>query len=96
MNESKKFDIVLVAECLWRHESHESLIISIRNVLKPGGLAYITFSHHVPGLEHDDLAFFSIAEAHGFQTQYTKQFAAPHMWSDRMSTIYLHVLELLH
>lgn len=95
-NNGEQYDVALAAECLWRHECHESLIQSIKNVLRIGGKAYVAFSNHIPGLEKDDMMFFEIASRYGLQTIDTKSFQAPHMWSDRMATIYLYTLQLMH
>lgn len=89
INNGIQFDVVLAAECLWHHTSHSLLITSICNVLRPGGSAYITFSHHVPGLEHDDLNFFTLAEQSGLRVVSKQEFSAPHMWSAKQATIYL-------
>lgn len=88
-NNGKQYDVALAAECLWHHSSHPLLIASICNVLRPGGSAFITFSHHVPGLEHDDLNFFSLAEQQGLKTVSKQEFSAPHMWSNKLATIFL-------
>ena len=58
------------------------------------GVAYISFSHHVPGLESDDLQFFELAGARGLVTVATRYFQAPHMWSDKEVDIYIY--ELAH
>ncbi|KDO31074.1 hypothetical protein SPRG_19597 [Saprolegnia parasitica CBS 223.65] len=55
------FDVAIVAECLWLHKEHEHLLMSIMACLKRGGKAYICFSHHVPGMESEDLSFFTKA-----------------------------------
>jgi predicted nicotinamide N-methyase len=94
-NNGEKYDVVLAAECLWRHECHESLVQSIKNVLRIGGKAFITFSNHIPGLEKDDFMFFDIASRYGLETIEKNSFQAPHMWSDRMATLYLYTLQLI-
>lgn len=91
-NDGNLYDLVVAAECLWHHTSHPLLITSISNVLKPGGSAIITFSHHVPGLENDDLNFFTLAEQQGLKLMEKKSFSAPHMWSDKQATIFLYEL----
>ncbi|CAK4076414.1 unnamed protein product [Aphanomyces euteiches] len=57
------FDVAIVAECLWMHREHNNLAKSINECLAPGGTAYICFSHHVPGVEDRDLAFFDTIQA---------------------------------
>ncbi|OQS00020.1 nicotinamide n-methyltransferase, partial [Thraustotheca clavata] len=61
---SSGFEIAIVAECLWLHKEHENLLSSIMTCLKSGGKAYICFSHHVPGMESQDLSFFDKASRH--------------------------------
>ena len=45
----QRYDVAIASECLWCHDQHENLLASIAAVLKPGGIALVTFSHHVPG-----------------------------------------------
>ena len=56
-----QFDVAIAAECLWRHDSHKILLQSLSDSVKPGGHAILSFSHHVPGVEHKDLEFFDLA-----------------------------------
>ncbi|CAM9258380.1 unnamed protein product, partial [Heterosigma akashiwo] len=42
------------------------LLSSIHNFLRPGGLALISFAHHVPNCEQKDLHFFELARAEPF------------------------------
>lgn len=89
LNDGELFDVALATECLWRHESHQSLIDSAKSLLRIGGVLLLTYSHHVPGFEEQDDAFLSMAEAQGFSIDSKEQMEAPHMWSDqKMSTIY--------
>ncbi|ETW05819.1 hypothetical protein H310_03497 [Aphanomyces invadans] len=62
-NPSPRFDVAIVAECLWMHREHHNLAKSIDECLAPNGTAFICFSHHVPGVEHCDLAFFDVVKA---------------------------------
>lgn len=89
-NEGDYFDVALATECLWRHESHASLVSSVLGLLKPGGIFLMTYSHHVPGFEEQDDEFLVIAEANGLTKDSVVEIEAPHMWSDeKMSTLYL-------
>lgn len=88
-NEGEQFDIALATECLWRHETHQSLLSAAKEFLLVGGVFLLTYSHHVPGLEAADDEFLSLAQSQGFSLDSTTQIEAPHMWSDeKVSTIY--------
>ncbi|CEG42125.1 Predicted methyltransferase [Plasmopara halstedii] len=66
-NESR-FDVVVVAECLWLHDLHEDLLRSIDGCLAAKGKVFVSFAHHVPGHEQHDLEFFSKAQKlYGFK-----------------------------
>mmetsp|Transcript_1112 Transcript_1112/g.1575 ORF Transcript_1112/g.1575 Transcript_1112/m.1575 type:complete len:258 (+) Transcript_1112:124-897(+) len=90
------FDILLAAECLWLHDQHEALLTSIQSLLKPGGKALISFSHHIPNCEQKDLHFFEIAESSSFNFK-VDQVATDtmqHMFSEHKTVQqYLYVLE---
>ena len=67
-----RFDVVIAAECLWRHEQHADLCATIARALRRPATAevdgaapraLVAFSHHIPGLEAKDLAFFERAAA---------------------------------
>uniref|UniRef100_A0A6S8BUZ9 Uncharacterized protein n=1 Tax=Aplanochytrium stocchinoi TaxID=215587 RepID=A0A6S8BUZ9_9STRA len=75
------------------HDLHENLLLSIHSTLKAGGIALITFSHHIPGLELQDLSFFEKAKKMGFQSKFIKTFTGQAMWSDKMVQLYLYSLE---
>lgn len=91
---SDLYDVVLAAECLWRHDSHEVLLRTLKMVLTRGGLAIFTFSHHIPGLEQNDLNFFEMAKGDGFQVVSETVQEAPHMWSDRLVPLKMVILKL--
>ena len=57
--------------------------------------AFVSFAHHVPGHEHNDLSFFSKAKAlHGFQVTYLETFPAPHVvHADKLVDQYLYRLD---
>ena len=67
-----RFDVVIAAECLWRHEQHADLCATIARALRRPSAAdadgaapraLVAFSHHIPGLEAKDLGFFERAAA---------------------------------
>eukprot|EP00624_Nannochloropsis_granulata_P005555 evm.model.NODE_3956_length_9777_cov_39.554977.4 len=55
------YDVALVGECLWLHDQHSNLLHSLFHTLRPGGIALVSFAHHVPGCEERDLGFFTLA-----------------------------------
>lgn len=84
------YDTVIASECLWKSDTHENFATSIDSVLKPGGTAHISFSHHIPGLENDDLSFFDILKSRNFTVKRTTEIIVPHMWSDRSAVVYIY------
>lgn len=52
----------------------------MKNVLKDGGRAIVSHSHHVPGVEDNDDAFFDIATAQGFELLNRRVVPGKHMW----------------
>jgi EEF1A N-terminal glycine/lysine methyltransferase len=87
------FDVALAAECLWRHESHLILCQSVVQCLKLNGHLILTFSHHIPGMESDDLHFFEVAESLGLVKVHSQEFSVDSQWSDRKKSLFLCVLE---
>eukprot|EP01038_Epipyxis_sp_PR26KG_P015008 gene15008-20193_t len=65
VNNGNCYDVVIAAECLWNHNSHQVFLNSINSVLKPRGYLFISYSHHIPGLENEDLNFFKLASQLG-------------------------------
>jgi nicotinamide N-methyltransferase len=87
---SESFDVALVAECLWKHAQHISLLESIGRFLRPGGTVVLSYAHHIPGLEADDDAFFFLASAAGFTTKDIEARSMRQMWdADKTTTQYL-------
>lgn len=84
------YDIVIAAECLWKSDTHEDFASSICAVLKRGGTAYLSFSHHIPGLEKNDLNFFDLLCKKHFSVVSIKEVCVPHMWSDKAATVYIY------
>mmetsp|Transcript_18708 Transcript_18708/g.24437 ORF Transcript_18708/g.24437 Transcript_18708/m.24437 type:complete len:275 (+) Transcript_18708:704-1528(+) len=89
-NKASGYDFVLASECLWCHDLHKKLLASIHSCLRIGGIAYITFSHHIPGLEEEDLSFFTKAKEAGFTSEMVKESNGKSMWSEKEVTIYLY------
>ncbi|KAE9082870.1 hypothetical protein PF010_g21419 [Phytophthora fragariae] len=77
-----RFDVAVVAECLWLHHLHEDLLKSINSCLAPGGKTFVSFAHHVPGHEKNDLSFFTKAkQLYGFDAVHLDTLASPHVFS---------------
>jgi len=55
-----QYDVALVGECLWLHDQHHNLLLSLFHTLRPGGIALVCFAHHVPGCE--EKGFWALAE----------------------------------
>ena len=85
------FDVAFLSECLWMHREHEALAKSVDALLGPGGTAYLSFAHHIPGMEDADDAFFTLCEErYGFQTEELCVESMDYMWDARKSvTVYL-------
>ena len=71
------FDIVLVAECLWKdtYYLHNELVSSIKSLLSDNGVALVSFAHrpsltdsHTHTKEHD-LHFFTLANEFGLREE---------------------------
>lgn len=89
---SGQYDVVIASECLWKSDTHEDFANSVNGVLKPGGVCFMSFSHHMPGLESKDLAFFEIMERKNFSVINVSEVAVPHMWSDKCAIVYIYEL----
>eukprot|EP00613_Pedinella_sp_CCMP2098_P069465 CAMPEP_0171923402 /NCGR_PEP_ID=MMETSP0993-20121228/22086_1 /TAXON_ID=483369 /ORGANISM="non described non described, Strain CCMP2098" /LENGTH=443 /DNA_ID=CAMNT_0012561403 /DNA_START=64 /DNA_END=1395 /DNA_ORIENTATION=+ len=60
------FDVCIIAECLWNHAQHPALLKSVSTFLRPGGVALLSYAHHIPGCEAADDAFFACAASPSF------------------------------
>lgn len=95
--QSQKYDIILASECLWKHgESHALLLQSMEESIRVGGIVIMTFSHHIPCLEANDLAFFDLAEGTGnFRVTSKKTVNSKHMWSEKIVDMHIYMMERL-
>jgi EEF1A N-terminal glycine/lysine methyltransferase len=96
LNENNEnFDVVLASECLWKSDTHDSLLKSIHHLLKRDtGRAYISFSHHHPGREDVDLAFFELGrQKYGLEIVETFQFMSTHMFNDSEKKVFIYELK---
>ena len=91
---STEFDAIFLSECLWMHRSHSDLAKSLSRLLHPDGYALVTYSHHVPGCEAADDAFFSFCEEHyDIGTIHEESQEMEYMWNPEKSLrVYLRVL----
>lgn len=63
-----KFDVLILADLLFRHSEHGKLLDTIRDTMAPGpdAKAYVFFTSYRPWLQHKDMAFFDLARERGF------------------------------
>lgn len=62
------FDVVILADLLFRHSEHGHLLDTIRDTLRKGAesRALVFFTSYRPWLRHKDLGFFELARERGF------------------------------
>ncbi len=88
-NCGRKYDVIVMAECVWRHDCHDDLLLSVRSCLKEEGRLLMTYSHHVPGCEDADDAFCRKAEQCGFFLREKRILRIPHQWKpDEMKSLF--------
>ena len=62
-------------------------------MLSPLGTVIVAYSHHIPGLEEQDDAFFITARDAGFTVTKNAKLIGQHMWNaDRTAEI--HIVEM--
>ncbi|KAJ0109985.1 nicotinamide n-methyltransferase [Diaporthe amygdali] len=63
-----KFDVLVLADLLFRHSEHGKLLDTIRDTMArdAGARAYVFFTSYRPWLAHKDMAFFDLARERGF------------------------------
>ncbi|CAK7240612.1 MAG: Protein N-terminal and lysine N-methyltransferase efm7 [Sporothrix thermara] len=68
----QKYDVVLLADLLFRHAEHSKLAYSVAQTLKktPASRSYVFFTSYRPWLRHKDLAFFGDACAAGLVVEH--------------------------
>ncbi|CAK7233838.1 Protein N-terminal and lysine N-methyltransferase efm7 [Sporothrix curviconia] len=71
-SEDSKYDVVLLADLLFRHAEHSKLAYSVAQTLKmtPESRSYVFFTSYRPWLRHKDLAFFGDACAAGLVVEH--------------------------
>ncbi|PKS11538.1 hypothetical protein jhhlp_003303 [Lomentospora prolificans] len=62
------FDVLVLADLLFRHSEHGNMVKSIAKTLKKtrGSVAYVVFTSYRPWLKEKDLEFFDVARVKGF------------------------------
>lgn len=65
---SPKFDVLILADLLFRHREHPDLVRTIRQTLLPApeSVAYVFFTSYRPWKRELDMKFFDIARNDGF------------------------------
>jgi len=64
----RKFDVVILADLLFRHSEHDHLLDSIEKAMRvhEDSVAFVVFTSYRPWLQHKDLRFFDLARERGF------------------------------
>ena len=64
----KGFDVLILADLLFRHTEHGNMLKTVRATLKKaaGSRAWVVFTSYRPWLQHKDLKFFDLAREEGF------------------------------
>ncbi|GKT44216.1 protein N-terminal and lysine N-methyltransferase EFM7 [Colletotrichum spaethianum] len=64
---ARRFDVLVLADLLFRHSEHGKLVDTIWNTLarRRDAVAYVFFTSYRPWLRHKDLAFFDVARERG-------------------------------
>jgi EEF1A N-terminal glycine/lysine methyltransferase len=65
---AEKFDVLVLADLLFRHSEHDHLLDSIEMAMKVAeeSKAFVVFTSYRPWLQHKDLKFFDLARERGF------------------------------
>ncbi|KAK4462705.1 hypothetical protein QBC42DRAFT_175325 [Cladorrhinum samala] len=65
---SRGFDVLILADLLFRHSEHGNMLKTVRETLKKNkdAKAYVVFCSYRPWLRHKDLNFFELAREQGF------------------------------
>ncbi|KAF3761903.1 hypothetical protein M406DRAFT_49624 [Cryphonectria parasitica EP155] len=66
--DESRFDVLILADLLFRHSEHGRLLDTVRDTLKKTkeSKAFVFFTSYRPWLQHKDLAFFGLARERGF------------------------------
>ncbi|KAK0742532.1 hypothetical protein B0T21DRAFT_361578 [Apiosordaria backusii] len=69
--QSQGFDVLILADLLFRHSEHNNMIKTITECLKrtPEAKAYVVFCSYRPWLREKDLKFFELCRQQGFNVE---------------------------
>ena len=70
IEESAKFDLIILSDLVFNHTEHHKLLTNCRNALKKNGTALVVFSPHRPWLLEEDLKFFTTCEDFEFKADF--------------------------
>ena len=59
------FDLLILADLLFRHSEHGALVRTIKETLRRGGIAYVFFTSYRPWKQDLDMRFFDVARGAG-------------------------------
>jgi EEF1A N-terminal glycine/lysine methyltransferase len=62
-----KFDVILLADLIFNHSEHASMLKSCKECLATDGVVITTFSHHLPEFAKRNMLFFDVATEMGFK-----------------------------
>lgn len=68
-----KFDVLILADLLFRHSEHGALVRTIRECLAQDGVAYVFFTSYRPWMREKDLGFFEVAKAENFLVEQVRE-----------------------
>jgi nicotinamide N-methyltransferase len=62
------FDVLILADLLFRHSEHKNMLRTVRQTLKKSreSKAFVVFTSYRPWLQHKDLGFFDVAREEGW------------------------------
>jgi nicotinamide N-methyltransferase len=68
LEDGEGFDVLVLADLLFRHSEHENMLRTVRQTLKKTAesTAFVVFTSYRPWLQHKDLKFFDLAREEGF------------------------------
>lgn len=71
--QSSRFDVLILADLLFRHSEHGALVKTMREALRPSGVAYVFFTSYRPWMREKDMRFFDVARSEGFEVEQVRE-----------------------
>jgi nicotinamide N-methyltransferase len=67
----ERFDVLILADLLFRHSEHGNMVKTIKETLKVSreSVAYVFFTSYRPWKKELDMGFFDIAREQGFEVE---------------------------